>query len=648
VKEFVNTNIDLLNEHVNQQPLAVDDIDEEEEYDSGEDSDDIVQAALVHEQPPPIRAQPQQQDDVDLEEMFGFRGPIFTLFESCLMIVLSNAIHLLLFIFTPLNLGRLCVMLFPEVEPYYYGEITDIALGYMTLLCILMLVITGNVILFQLFGKPKIWKVTKIVVRGIRYGVTLIKIISVMLFSFFITPWILGISMNLTTSEFFNITVEERIQQLWPENYADIEFTALFGIHWILGVVFLYQISTVVRSLRTIIYGPRCLWFFNNPDDPNFEFLREVVTTPVLKHVRRVISTLFMFNFFILALVRAPMKLARNLTDEYLFPLKLDISDPFLSLSINIVLLTVLSHLTFLERLRPREHIYTWTSMWITKIGQLLGLTNYLFDDGTDPDVSIYPDMFSVRIVGLLTMAWSTLVIIFTTFIIVPLATGRFAVQLVLPMSFISNNDIYCHVVGLYIVGAIIVGLTQVWQLRRIHSIFFILLKYGIIAAKCLCFVFMTGAVIPFLVGILLYTCLIVPLFFLPLQRTPLYLYSEIWGIGIIASVFAVRFIFMFKIKPLHTEFEHVKHAGIHDMDLARVMSKIVIPVVYAITLFICTPYILAHVTVGDYIVPYLYPLLLTALIVIKIAKMCMASFTALHDRVKNEKYLVRRALVNK
>ncbi|KAL0488185.1 E3 ubiquitin-protein ligase MARCH6 [Acrasis kona] len=699
VKDFVNNNIDLLNEHVNQQPLvnhivqieedAPPSLDDDDDDHDDSDSDDAIDAVreIVNQN---IEA-PQrliEDEEVDLEEILGFSGPVGSIFGNCFMIIISNAVHLLVFILIPLSLGRTVSFthrLLPlEYKNTWIKDAFDIVIGYLFGATLLVALIALNITSHTLFGKPRIYKVTRAAIKAAQYGFTLIKILTVVLLCFFVTPWILGISINLNTSEFFDVTVHQRIDQLLPQGLSTMEPTFLFGLHWILGVVFLFQISGTVRSLRSIIYGPRCLWFFNNPDDPDFQFLRELVTTPITKHARRIVMTHILFHFFVIVLIRAPLKLSRSLFQitsnhanqpwHQLYPLQLNIPDPFLSTSIDICLISLLTQLSINNQLRPMERIKNFVTRWLHACGNALGLEHFLFYDPSQTNqqdaqrIDIYPDYFFMRIVSLLVMAWCTVVALISIAFSVPLIAGRFVLWWAIPELFqnvfgttyepallevITCNDIYCCLIGLYAVVLVVTVAKHLYELRRVNNMMATICKYGWIGLQCFILFLFLFLLIPLLVGLLAYVCAVVLILTVSdplsgMQRSPVYIPGEIYAFGLLSVGTLFRYFFMVKTQPFYDIFMNVKRNGLHHLDAMYIFTSGVLPLLFVFTCFLGIPYIMSHLIFGcsDYTY-YAYPLLLCLSVAYKMGELIWKSFYALHDRVLNNKYLVRRALIN-
>lgn len=136
------------------------------------------------------------------------------------------------------------------------------------------------------------------------------------------------------------------------------------------------------------------------------------------------------------------------------------------------------------DNVRPRSYVKTFLTKWCEEMGQFLGLSNYLFDEEVD-DETAQESMpaFVLKIAVLLFFAWCTMLLLMTIFITVPLSVGRFAFSFV-PVSRTSSNDMYLHILGLYIIAGIAYLCYYLYkQAQQTHVSTFVLqlVRYAII-----------------------------------------------------------------------------------------------------------------------------------------------------------------------
>jgi len=82
------------------------------------------------------------------------------------------------------------------------------------------------------------------------------------------------------------------------------------GIHWVFGLGYMFSFATLVGWLNKIL-RPGVLWFFRNPNDPDFDLLREIVNIPALRHVRRITMSILLYSFMISSFIGLPVTIAR-------------------------------------------------------------------------------------------------------------------------------------------------------------------------------------------------------------------------------------------------------------------------------------------------------------------------------------------------
>lgn len=112
--------------------------------------------------------------------------------------------------------------------------------------------------------------ITKTTLNIINYIYIFVKVGVMIQMNFLIVPTFLGILVDFVTVDFFDATIAQRIE------YFKYEYISAIGLHWLLGVVFLVQFSMTVKILREFL-RKGVLFFINNPDDPQFNYIREVI-----------------------------------------------------------------------------------------------------------------------------------------------------------------------------------------------------------------------------------------------------------------------------------------------------------------------------------------------------------------------------------
>lgn len=83
----------------------------------------------------------------------------------------------------------------------------------------------------------------------------------------------------------------------------------------------MFSFAWFVSWIREIL-RPGVLWFFRNPNDPDFDPLKEMVELPSLRHARRLFLSVLLYGFVITILIWGPILTAKTISPS-LFPLQL-------------------------------------------------------------------------------------------------------------------------------------------------------------------------------------------------------------------------------------------------------------------------------------------------------------------------------------
>lgn len=115
-----------------------------------------------------------------------------------------------------------------------------------------------------------------------------------------------------------------------------------------------------------------------------------------------------------------------------MFPLVISFADPLVQASLDLLLFWIIGNIGL--AINPKQIVRKFYQRWFEVVGDRLGLTTYLF--GKDHEEGVMHDQpqiqeeddddyekgpfFPIQIATLILLAWSTLLVIITTFITVP------------------------------------------------------------------------------------------------------------------------------------------------------------------------------------------------------------------------------------
>ncbi|KAL9651699.1 hypothetical protein ABK040_009314 [Willaertia magna] len=827
--EFVKSNMELLESYVNpqnqeqnQQGQVItlrDLLNQQQQEENDEDTDSSSEEEeeeneVVHNnrniqqnQPRPPVIQQQPQEEVDLEQMIGIRGPIIHLFETIGVVLFLNMQHLFLLIFLPFHLGRHVFHgTFPT--PTFLMEIvhltqttslnqTDIVienntvistlnnfttnnvllstnksvldgisnysiisiaetigyiiLGYICCISIIFSFVLINYLLHHFVSKTHfpIRSLAKKIVYYTKYLLLLTKIAFTVICNFVIVPFLIGNLIVYCTSDFFrgyhhlsNVSIkigneamnqtistnntipitENNIQMndtqsflsilsnmsnlfnttattdtLFKEflhktilsfkaeevlTYSLVFLSSLF-VYFILGIIFVLTVSSWVHSLRGIL-NKRVLWFLRDPEDPEFNYLKELVKISLWKHIRRIFLTFVFLSVIVLALVRAPLKLARFLLQDFdFFPMNL--TSPLEGPS-SLIELAVDASLPILllnqqqQRWVNMEKIKQYLRSWFELGGNYLGLSSYFFDTDESATAAAqnvqlqnqerlavyYPSYFPLRISLFLLISWCAAIEILSFVIIVPLVLGKIVLSYTLlkVVGVEVRNHFYIYICGLYILNGFMFAFKYIYTERSIRKI----VTYGMMGFKCILLVFLWFVLNSILFGTVIEMSFIVPTSALYnilqsdnlddrfIGSQPVILIGEVFGLGLFISVALLRLCYFIPgLEQFKTELDRLKNNGFRNIELSRALNYLILPVLYHLLIFLCPPFIISKLILPYFVSQMIqykififsYPILLTIIGIRFLVKLIIHFYNKLHDLVMDHLFLSRETLVN-
>ncbi|XP_030523105.1 probable E3 ubiquitin ligase SUD1 isoform X2 [Rhodamnia argentea] len=543
------------------------------------------------------------------------------------------------------------------------SDVTTLAIGYLVIfsavLCYLGIVLLirytkGEPLTNQrLYGIPSIAGTIPSLLRqflaAMRHLMTMIKVAFLLVIELGVFPLMCGWWLDVCTIRMFGKSMSNRVQ------FFSLSPLASSLVHWVVGIVYMLQISIFVSLLRGVLRNG-VLYFLRDPADPNYNPFRDLIDDPVHKHARRVLLSVAVYGSLIVMLVFLPVKLAMRIAPS-IFPLDISVSDPFTEIPADMLLFQICIPFA-IEHFKLRSTIKSLLHYWFTAVGWALGLTDFLLprpdDNGTQETVNGEPARqdrlqvvplgghdramavandtngssnvfhnsdvaeeydsdeqsdseysFVLRIVLLLMVAWMTLLIFNSALIIVPVSLGRklFNAIPLLPITHgIKCNDLYAFIIGSYVIWTGIAGVR--YTLEHIRSRRAAILMGQI--WRCSCIVIKSSAllslwilVIPVLIGLLFELLVIVPMR-VPTDESPVFLLYQDWALGLIFLKIWTRLVMLDHMMPFVDEswrlkFERVREDGFSRLQGLWVLREIVLPIMMKLLTALCVPYVLAR-----------------------------------------------------
>ncbi|XP_073024660.1 probable E3 ubiquitin ligase SUD1 [Primulina eburnea] len=484
-------------------------------------------------------------------------------------------------------------------------------------------------------------------VAAMRHLMTMIKVAFLLVIELGVFPLMCGWWLDLCTIRMFGKTISQRVE------FFSVSPLASALVHWVVGIVYMLQISIFVSLLRGVLRNG-VLYFLRDPADPNYNPFRDLIDDPVHKHARRVLLSVVVYGSLIVMLVFLPVKLAMRMAPS-IFPLDISVSDPFTEIPADMLLFQICIPFA-VQHFKLRHTLKSILRYWFTAVGWALGLTDFLLpkpeDNGgqengngdlglqdrgqahaalqeralplglvnrprrvsTNTNVGEYevdettdPERwaFVLRIVLLLVVAWMTLLVFNSALIIVPISIGRLLFNAIplLPITHgIKCNDLYAFVIGSYVIWTALAGTRYFIELvrtRRTRVLLKQITKWCGIILKSSFLLSIWIFIIPVLIGLLFELLVIVPMR-VPVDESPVFLLYQDWALGLIFLKIWTRLVMLDNMMPLMDESWRVKFERVRDDGFSRlqglwVMREIVFPIIMKLLTALCVPYVLAR-----------------------------------------------------
>ncbi|KAK4437902.1 putative E3 ubiquitin ligase SUD1 [Sesamum alatum] len=397
------------------------------------------------------------------------------------------------------------------------SDVTTLAVGYMFIFSLVIFYLGIVTLIRYSRGEPltmgRFYGIASIAetipslfrqfVAAMRHLMTMIKVAFLLVIELGVFPLMCGWWLDVCTIRMFGKSISQRVE------FFSISPLASSLVHWVVGIVYMLQISIFVSLLRGVLRNG-VLYFLRDPADPNYNPFRDLIDDPVHKHARRVLLSVAVYGSLIVMLVFLPVKLAMRMVPS-IFPLDISVSDPFTEIPADMLLFQICIPFA-IEHFKLRHTLKSLLRYWFTAVGWALGLTDFLLpkpednsghengngDPGRhdrghaqavgqervaaledvnrpmhvvanansaeefDNDEPADPEWaFVLRIVLLLVVAWMTLLVFNSALIVVPISLGRalFNALPLLPITHgIKCNDLYAFVIGSYLIWTGLAG----------------------------------------------------------------------------------------------------------------------------------------------------------------------------------------------
>ncbi|KAL5790608.1 hypothetical protein ACOSQ2_005496 [Xanthoceras sorbifolium] len=545
------------------------------------------------------------------------------------------------------------------------SDVTTLAIGYMFIFSLVFFYLGIVALIRYTKGEPltngRFYGIASIAetipslfrqfLAAMRHLMTMIKVAFLLVIELGVFPLMCGWWLDVCTIRMFGKSMSQRVQ------FFAVSPLASSLVHWVVGIVYMLQISIFVGLLRGVLRNG-VLYFLRDPADPNYNPFRDLIDDPVHKHARRVLLSVAVYGSLIVMLVFLPVKLAMRMAPS-VFPLDISVSDPFTEIPADMLLFQICIPFA-IEHFKLRTSIKSLLRYWFMAVGWALGLTDFLLPrpdenggqengngdpgrqdrlhvvqlggldgpgvavpqadlnrvvasgnsnvtDDYDGDDQSDSDRygFVLRIVLLLVIAWMTLLVINSALIVVPISFGRalFNAVPLLPITHgIKCNDLYAFIIGSYVIWTAVAGArysVEHVRTKRAAVLLSQISKWCGIVIKSSALLAIWIFVIPVLIGLLFELLVIVPMR-VPVDESPVFLLYQDWALGLIFLKIWTRLVMLDHMMPLVDEswrikFERVREDGFSRLQGLWVLREIVFPIIMKLLTALCVPYVLAR-----------------------------------------------------
>lgn len=205
-----------------------------------------------------------------------------------------------------------------------------------------------------------------------------VVIISIELLAF---PIFCGILIDMACLPLFSsTTIASRVA--FAQRFT---FTATF-LHWLAGTLYMFHFAMFVSMCREIV-RPGTLYFIRDPNDPQFQPIREILERPTMHQLRKIGISGIIYAVLILICFGIVVKMVDLF--GVVLPLKMSTMEPVFEVPIDLLLTHIALPLTTYF-IKPSTVIKAAWKWWFHTTARMLRLSSFLFGDRVpDEEVSI-------------------------------------------------------------------------------------------------------------------------------------------------------------------------------------------------------------------------------------------------------------------
>uniref|UniRef100_T1HYH9 E3 ubiquitin-protein ligase MARCHF6 n=1 Tax=Rhodnius prolixus TaxID=13249 RepID=T1HYH9_RHOPR len=304
-------------------------------------------------------------EELTWERLLGLDGSLVFL-EHVFWVVSLNTLFILVFAFCPYHMGQLAVVALgvkQHVNASHFQGLVTTLFGY----CVIGICLVALHSLAALLSLVKSRRIL-----GHCYVVVKVSLLSVVEIG--VLPLVCGWWLDICSLSLFDATLRDR-----EASFRLAPGTSMF-IHWLVGMVYVYYFASFILLLREVL-RPGVLWFLRNLNDPDFSPIQEMIHLPIIRHIRRLVSSAVIFGSAVILMLWLPIRILRYMFPNFLpYVVAMQTEAQVNELSLELLLLQVILP-ALLEQSHTRAWLKALIRVWCLAVSYLLDIKSYLLGD---------------------------------------------------------------------------------------------------------------------------------------------------------------------------------------------------------------------------------------------------------------------------
>ena len=472
----------------------------------------------------------------------------------------------------------------------------------------------------------------------------------------------------------------------------------MFRIHICLVVDFpsdsVWYISLVFPRLRLKMLRPGVFWFLPNLDDPNYDFVGEMIRLPILRHVHGLSISYTIHDTVVFLMFWVPVRLMQFGLPKFLPYHIVNFTDTQVSeFLLQLLLLVVI----VLKRNHIRQWVLYGLKTWCLAVSRILGIRSYLFGNAASysetgarnghnneagmvfnneqlpqrvaegdaaaaaaadqaqnvPQAGAHqalqqrenptgyqpysrPSYFPIRIFMLFVIMCACLPIASAVFLSLPVWIGRRLTETFYGPG--PHHELYTAFAGLHFCWLVLLGVRLLLNLLQPNG--WANLRNRVetctpLVFKCTVAFSLLLGVIPLLFGLLFNLLVVLPLL---VNQSPIFSLSQHWFFGLCTEIVCVLLIL--RLSPdwwLKRSLDRLYQDGILQMNLDFVFWELAVPVIEALGLALAPAHVVAYSVVAQFV----------AVVVLSLLVFEYCIFRTLEERFRRDFYQISFRILN-